>query len=175
MKQRAGFTLVEVMTSLGILSMVIIGAAMLTIGAGRSFDLTGAQLDACQGASIAVQNMNQDLREAKQVTIPSSTQLVVYYPQTAADGTYIHSALDTVDTVTYFRGWSDGTADAGGDRLMRQRAGDTAHVVCSGVTTVQFTSSNPSSVDITLDTQRYTRISSAQCNMVHRAIFLRNY
>src|SRR6266849_8025448 len=141
MKTRAGFTLVEVLISLGILTLVLTGAAMLTISAGRSFDLTGAQLDACQGASIAVQNINQDLREAKQVTILSPTSMQVFYPQIAGDGTYIHGALDSVDTVTYFRGRSDGTNDAAGDRLLRQRAGEGAHVVCSGVTTVQFTSS----------------------------------
>jgi prepilin-type N-terminal cleavage/methylation domain-containing protein len=175
MKTRSGFTLVEVMISLSILSLVLFAAASLTVTAGRSFDLTSAQLSACQSASIAVENMNQDLREAKQVTITSATEMVVYYPQLAADGTYIHNALDTVDTVTYYRGWSDGTADPAGDSLLRLRAGGTAQVMCSGVTTVQFVSSNPSSVDITLDTQRYTEISSAQCNMVHRAIFLRNY
>ncbi len=175
MKTRSGFTLVEVMISFSILTLVLTVAAMLTISAGHSFDLTGAQLDASQSASIGVQDMNQDLREAKQVTILSPTSLRVFYPQIAADGTYVHDALDTVDTITYFRGWSNGTADPAGDSLLRQRAGQTAQVVCKGVTTVRFTSTNPSSVDITLDTQRYTEISSAQCNMVHRAIFLRNY
>jgi prepilin-type N-terminal cleavage/methylation domain-containing protein len=175
MKKRSGFTLVEVLISLGILSLVLMVAAMLTISAGHSFDLTGAQLDASQGASIGIQMMNQDLREAKQVTVLSPTSLQVFYPQVAADGTYIHDALDNVDTITYFRGWSNGTADPAGDSLLRQRAGEAASVVSKGVTNVQFSSTNPSSVDITLDTQRYTEISSAQCNMVHRAIFLRNY
>lgn len=175
MKTRSGFTLVEVLISLSILTLVLSVAASLTVTAGRSFDLTGAQLSASQNASIGVQNMNQDLREAMQVTIASTTDMLVYYPQVAADGTYIHGALDSTDYVEYYRGWSNGTANAGGDSLLRKRAGGTAQVICSGVTNVQFSSSNPSSVDITLDTQHYTEVSSATCNMVHRAIFLRNY
>lgn len=175
MKTRSGFTLIEVLVSLSILTVVLSAAASLTVTAGRSFDLTGAQLNASQNASIGVQNMNQDLREAMQVTISSATDMLVYYPQVASDGTYIHGALDSTDYIEYYRGRSDGTADAAGDKLLRKRSGRTAQVICSGVTNVQFTSSNPSSVDITLDTQHYTEVSSAQCDMVHRAIFLRNY
>jgi prepilin-type N-terminal cleavage/methylation domain-containing protein len=175
MKKRRGFSLVEVLISLSILSMVLTGSAMLTISAGRSFDLTSAQLDAGQSASQAVQHMMLDLEEAKQVTVSSTTSLRVFFPQVDASGNYIRSALDTVNTVDYFRGNSDGTANTAGTCLVRQPAGGTARVVGKGVTNVQFTSTNPSSVDITLDTQRSTYISSAQCNMVHLAIFLRNY
>jgi prepilin-type N-terminal cleavage/methylation domain-containing protein len=175
MKKRRGFSFVEVMISLSILTMVLTGSAMLMISAGRSFDLTQAQLDTSQNASQGVQHMMLDLEEAKQVTVLSATSLRVCFPQVDGNGNYIRWALDTVNTVDYFRGTSAGAASTTGNCLVRQPAGGTARVVCRGVTLVQFASTNPSSVDITLDTQRSTYISSAQCNMVHRAIFLRNY
>jgi prepilin-type N-terminal cleavage/methylation domain-containing protein len=175
MKRRRGFTMVEVMISLSILSLVLTGSAMLTVGAGRSFDLTQNQLDTSMNAAQGVQHMMLDLEEAKQVTVLSATSLRVYFPQVDANGNYIRSALDTVNTIDYFRGTSAGAASTTGDCLVRQPAGGSARVVSRGVSSVAFSSTNPSSVDITLDTRRTTYISSAQCNMVHRAIFLRNY
>jgi prepilin-type N-terminal cleavage/methylation domain-containing protein len=175
MKKRRGFTMVEVMISLSILSLVLTGSAMLTVGAGRSFDLTQNQLDTSMNAAQGVQHMMLDLEEAKQVTVLSATSLRVYFPQVDANGNYIRSALDTVNTIDYFRGTSAGAASTTGDCLVRQPAGGSARVVSRGVSSVAFSSTNPSSVDITLDTRRTTYISSAQCNMVHRAIFLRNY
>jgi hypothetical protein len=166
---------VEVMIALGLLSLVLTGAAMLTVSAGRSFDHTMAQLDADRGASQAVQRLMLDLQEAKQVQIVSSTWLRVFFPQVAADGSYIRSALDTTDYIDFYRGTSGGSPSSTGDCLLRRRAGASALVTCKGVTTVQFLSTNPSSVDITLGTQRPSMVSSAQCDMEHRAIFLRNY
>ena len=175
MKKRRGFTLIEVMISLSVLTMVLTGSAMLTISAGRSFDLTQAQLDTSLNAAQGVQHLMLGLEEAKQVTVLSATSLRIFFPQVDANGNYIRSALDSVNTIDYFRGTTAGAASTTGNCLVRQPAGGSARVVCRGVTNVGFSSTNPSSVDITLDTQRSTYISSAQCNMVHRAIFLRNY
>jgi prepilin-type N-terminal cleavage/methylation domain-containing protein len=175
MKQRPGFSLVETLIALGLVGMVLTGAAMLSVNGGRSFDRTSAQLDADRGASVAVQRMMLDLQEAKQVQIISTTRLRVFFPQVAADGTYIRSALDSVNTIDFFRGTSAGSASATGDCLIRQPAGGAARVVCGGVTNIQFASTNPSSVDITVSTQQSSVASPAQCNMEHRAIFLRNY
>src|SRR5947209_13659594 len=126
MKKRRGFSLLEVMISLSILTMVLTGSAMLTVGAGRSFDLTQAQLDTSQNASQGVQHMMLDLEEAKQVTVLSTTSLRVYFPQVDANGNYIRSALDSVNTVDYFRGNSDGSASTSGTCLVRQPAGGSA-------------------------------------------------
>lgn len=175
MQQRPGFTLIEMTMTLSIVVLVVTGATMLTTNAARSFDHSSAQLDADQNASAAVQHMMLDLEEAKQVSVLSSTSLRVFFPQVAADGTYIRSALDTVNTIDYYRGWANGTADAAGDSLLRRPAGGTARVVCAGVISVQFSSTNPSSVDIRLQDQRSCVLQPAQRDMIHRAIFLRNY
>jgi hypothetical protein len=175
MKARPGFTYIEAMISLAIMSFVITGAAMMSTSAGRSFDRTAAQLDADRGASYSVQRMMMDLEEAKQVTVVSATFLRVFFPRVAADGTYIRSALDSVNFIEYYRGTAAGVASASGTCLVRKPAGGTARVVTSGVTNVQFASTNPSSVDITLATLRPSFVGNATCDMLHRAIFLRNY
>jgi type II secretory pathway pseudopilin PulG len=175
MKRRPGFTFIEAMLSCAVLSLVISGVAMMSMSTGRSFDRTQAQIDADRSASQSVQRMMQDLEEAKQVSVLSSTSLRVYFPQTAADGTYIRSALDTVNYINYFRGNSDGSANTSGLCLVRKTAAGAVKIVATGVTNVQFASTNPSSVDITVQTQKSSFIGAAQCNMLHRAIFLRNY
>jgi len=175
MKNRRGFTLVEILISSSVMLLVLTGAAMLSIGTGRSFDRTSAQLDADRSASAAVQRMMLDLAEAKQVTVSSTTYLRVFFPQVAADGTYIRSALDNVNYLDYYRGNSAGTATSTGDCLIRKPNGGTARVVGKGVTRLEYSSTNPSSVDITIATQRSSKIGNAGCEMLHRAIFLRNY
>jgi hypothetical protein len=157
------------------MSLVLTGAIMLSVSGGRSFDRSSAQMDADRQASSSVQRMMLDLEEAKQVTVLSSSSLRVFFPQVAADGTYIRSALDSVNTIDYFRGTSAGAASTTGDCLVRRTAAGSTKIVCKGVTNVQFASTNPSSVDITVQTQFSSYIGPAQCNMLHRAIFLRNY
>ncbi len=176
MKRRAGFTLVEVTIAAGILLMVLTGATLLMSTAARGLDRTSALLDADRAASQAVQHMMLDLEEAKQVTVLSSTSMRVYFPQVDSSGRYIRSALDTVNTIDYFLGTANLTASSTGTYLVRSPAGGTARAICSGVTFVQFTSTNPSSVDIQLRTQRTTPLyQSVERDMIHRAIFLRNY
>jgi type II secretory pathway pseudopilin PulG len=175
MKQRPGFTLLESTIALGMLSLVLTGAAMVSVSASRSFDRTSAQLDADRSASMAVQRMMLDLEEAKQITILSPTSLRVFFPQVAPDGTYIRSALDSVNFIDYYRGTSAGVASGTGDCLLRRVAGGTPRIKCKGVTFVQFVSANPSSVDISLRTRCTSIVGPAVCDMVHRAIFLRNF
>lgn len=175
MKARPGFTYIETMISLAIMTFIFTGAAMMSTSAGRSFDRTAAQLDADRGASYSVQRMMLDLAEAKQVTVVSTSFLRVFFPQVAADGTYIRSALDSVNYVEFYRGTSSGVASGTGDCLVRKPAGGTARVITTGVTNLQFASTNPSSVDITLRTLKTSFAGNGQCEMLHRAIFLRNY
>ncbi len=175
MKNRRGFTLLEMMISTGILLLVVTSATSVAMQAGHSFDRNTAQLDADRSASASVQRMMLDLEEAKQVTVQSTTSMRVFFPQVDTNGYYIRSALDNVNTIDYFLGTSAGVASTSGDCLVRQQAGGTARVVCSGVSLLQFSSTNPSSVDIQLRTQRACTLAPAERDMIHRAIFLRNY
>jgi prepilin-type N-terminal cleavage/methylation domain-containing protein len=173
MQRNRGFGLIETLISATVVAIVLTGAAQLTIGVGRSFGRTTTQLNVDQSASRAVQWLNQDLEEAKQVVILSPTWLRVYYPLKTG-GIYNRLITDNTNPVDYYRGNTNLTANPSGTALIRSPANGTARVICRGVTLVQFTSLSTSSVDITLNTAGSAQGWNAQCNMVHRAIFLRN-
>jgi type II secretory pathway pseudopilin PulG len=173
--RRRGFTLVETLMAVGFMAFVIMGAVQLTLGVGRSFHKTTAQIDVDMNASAAVQWMNRDLQEAKQVDITTETHLVVRYPVIQPDGSYNRAILDPNRIVEYYRGDANGTKNPQGDYLLRSATGEATRPVCRNVSFVHFESWNPSSVDISLTSYAGDRFQSATTEMIHRAIFLRNY
>ncbi len=173
--KRRGFTLVEMTVVTVIMAMIIVGTATLFSGTIRSFTHTRNQYDSDMSASIALQIVNRDLQEAKQVAILSSTRIRVFYPKLEADGTYNRTVLDDVNTVDFYRGDEDGTANVSGKCLVRKPAVGELRPICEDVIFLEFISISPSSVDISLRTERKTDTVVMQTNMIHRAIFLRNY
>jgi prepilin-type N-terminal cleavage/methylation domain-containing protein len=174
MKQR-GFTLVEMTLVTAIMAMIIAGTASLFSNSIRSFTRTTNQFDSDMSASTALQIVNRDLQEAKQVSIISPTRIRVYYPVLEANGTYNRMTLDTVNTVDFFRGDINGAEDSTGACLVRLPAGAAGRAICKDVVDLEFRSISPSSVDVTLRTERRTDTVVGRTEMIHRAIFLRNY
>lgn len=174
MKKR-GFTLVEMTLVTAIMAMIIVGTASLFAGTIRSFVRTTNQFDADMSASTALQIVNRDLQEAKQVQIISATRVRVFYPQIAADGTYNRMMIDDVNYVDFYRGKKNGDVDPSGMYLVRKAATGDTRSICKNVTELEFRSISPSSVDITLKTEQKDNYSTGKCSMIHRAIFLRNY
>lgn len=175
MKRRRGFTLVETLLSVAVIALVITSAGQLTMSVGRSFIRTSTQLEVDQGASRGVQWMTRDLQEAKQVDILSSTRIRVRYPVLQVDGSYNRLSLDPVRMVDYYRGDADGTANPQGNCVLRDPWDENPRVICEGVQALEFHSFNPSSVDVTLQVHKDANNRTAQCEMIHRAIFMRNY
>jgi prepilin-type N-terminal cleavage/methylation domain-containing protein len=175
MRTRRGFTLIEMTLVSMIMSLLVVGIASLFSNTIKSFTNTTNQYDADMSASIALQIVNRDLQEAKQVQIISPTSIRVYYPKLEANGTYNRTILDAVNYVDFYRGKLDGTPSTTGKCLIRKPAVGELRPICEDVKEVQFMSISPSSVDITLRTERKTDTVVRHCDMVHRAIFLRNY
>ena len=173
--KRRGFTIVEMTTVMFVMTALIVGAATLLSTTIRSFTHTSNQFDADMSASIALQIVNRDLQEAKQVAILSPTKVRVYYPKLEADGTYNRTVLDTATYVDFYRGKANGTEVADGDHLIRMQANGDFRAICTDVVDLEFRTLSPSSVDITLKTEERTDTVVRRCEMVHRAIFLRNY
>ena len=70
---RKGHTIVEMSVTLGVVGLIITAAAGLMSAASRSMDRTGAQLDADTSATLGLQQMMLDIREAKRVQVLSAT------------------------------------------------------------------------------------------------------
>lgn len=175
MKRRRGYSIVETLLAISIISFVITATAQLTMNLGRAYGRASTQLGVDQSASRGVQWLTRDLQEAKQVDILSPTHIRIEFPVVLPDGSYNRAVLDPTTAIDYFRGDADGLEDPNGDRLVREPAGGNPRSVCRNVTEVDFESANPSSVDVTLRVQTTTANRTVQCEMIHRAIFLRNY
>ncbi len=175
MNKQSGFSLVETLLTVTVITFVITASAQLTMNVGRSYERTSLQLDVDQSASRAVQWMTRDLQEAKQVVILSPTHLRVFYPQLEADGTYNRALLNAASPLDYYRGDANANPDPNGNTLVRSPTGEPPRIVSRGVIDVEFVSSNPSSVDITVRVNQSNHVRTASCEMIHRAIFLRNY
>jgi prepilin-type N-terminal cleavage/methylation domain-containing protein len=175
MNKKRGFTLVETMMVVAVTAMVFTGVTALTINIIRSFNWTNTRVDADLSATQALQRLTRDLQTAKQITVLSATSLRIAYPQVNADGTYNKAALDSVNTVDFYRSDSNGTANLTGSYLYRKPATGAGRIVCKNLSEITFSSTNPAMVDITVRTQRTNGTATANSNMVHRAIFLRNY
>lgn len=173
--KRRGFTLVELTVVAMIMGMVLVGAASLVSGTIRSFAYTSNQFDSDMSASIALQILNRDLQEAKQVQILSPSSIRVYYPVMTAEGAYDRRETDLINTVDFYRGDSDGAQNPAGDFMVRAQANGFSRPICKAVRDLVFTSISPSSVDISLETATGAEAAVRTTKMTHRAIFLRNY
>lgn len=175
MKKQRGFTLIEVSVVSVIMSMVLIGAASLLSGTIRSFTYTSNQYDSDMAASTALQIVNRNLQEAKQVQILSPTSIRVFYPVVTPNGTYDRRMLDVVNTVDFYRGDENGVRNDEGRFMIRAEANGAMRPICEAVTSLEFRSISPSSVDISLSTEIGRDTAARRTQMIHRAIFLRNY
>lgn len=175
MRRKRAFTLLEILIAVSVMSFVLIGVTQMTINLTRGFERTSAQLDVDQTAGLAILRMTRDLQEAKEVVIVSPTSLRVYYPQLTAEGTYNRQMRDEINTVDYYRGDPNGLPNPNGTALIKVVGSQAPDVVCEGVTELRFTSSNPSSVDVTIHVDRQSVGRRVETQMIHRAIFLRNY
>ncbi len=174
MKQRA-FSLVEVLLATGIMGLIIAGSISVSSMAASGLVRTSNQHDADMSASYALMKLSRELQEATSVEVISATRIRVRYLQKDVAGDYIRNAIDNVNTVDFYRGNADLTPDSSGNCLVYAPVSETGRVICRYVTALTFTSLTSSSIDVTLRTEFGGSTSKRQCDMVHRAIFLRNY
>jgi len=172
--------------TLGLVVLVVTASTALMSSSARSFDRTSAQVDVDTWATIGIQRMMEDLREAKRVQIVSATDLLIYYP-VKVNGQYNRSQEDSANPIEYYRSDDSGNASSTGNSLWRKPAGTAGAAIMRRpmtstdadarprVVNLAFTSNNPSSVDITLRVSKNSVAGTASCNLTHRAIFLRNY
>jgi type II secretory pathway pseudopilin PulG len=175
MKKQRGFSMVEVLTAAGLMAMIFAAICGLFSTTIKSFTYTNNQVDSDMEASLALQLLNRNLQEAKQVSIQSPTSIRINYLQKDANGIYIRNAVDTVNYVEIFRGNKNFTANTSGAYLIRRPSVGSPAIICKNVTELEFRSFTDSSVDVTLKTEYGVTGSKRNCQMIHRAIFLRNY
>ena len=82
---RKGFSLIEMMVSLGILSLIIIGLVTFFSGGTRSWVTGQYQLEAQRNARFAIDRMAREIREGKEVKSGSNVAVTVSIPEFKTD------------------------------------------------------------------------------------------
>ena len=102
-RRRAGMTLIEVVVSVGILSLVVFGMTGLMMNSSRSSDRTMIQNEVDSDVALAVEKVHAALAEARFVAIDADGMGLTYKkPPTNQDGTYSSSATAVESTTRSF-------------------------------------------------------------------------
>ncbi|MCK4308587.1 MAG: prepilin-type N-terminal cleavage/methylation domain-containing protein [Candidatus Atribacteria bacterium] len=95
-KDQKGFSLIEMMVALGILSLIIIGLVTFFSGGTRAWVTGQYQLEAQRNARLSMDRMVKEIREGKNITSGSETSITVSVPHFDVDGD-----IDSYYSVTY--------------------------------------------------------------------------
>jgi hypothetical protein len=192
MRSRPGFTVLEVMVAAGIFMLIFMGSYALMDTSMTSFRRTRAQTNAdVDAAVLSMQRMLEEVREAKQVNLPSSSWMQLYYPPVGADGRYnrLQNGVDPASLVEYYRSDSSGDPAQVGTWLWRRVFDGSKLAVCRNIEGLAFALDSPRSVRLTVRathalyapdaasivTDNTRPENYAHTDLVQRVIYLRNY
>lgn len=163
--------MLEVVLAATLLSMLAVAAANIMAQGMKSFSISDGQSDATQDVTVALQYLTRDLQEAKEVTLYYPYYIRVYYPM-KVNGVYDRMTLDPNNYIEYYRSNFSYNPIGSGPFFVRKRANEAGQRICFNVSQVIFKVPSPGSVDVSLGV---LTDSGASFNMLHRAIFMRNY
>ncbi len=152
MKNKKGFSLLELLMSISIFSFVcLVVFGVYQVGM-ESWDLVYAQSALMGEARVGIEKMNKELRTSNLSNIDSSssTQLRFKIP------TAVNSSTGAISSWSNWIRYSRG--GVGSNQLLRTDEGTNANtVLANDVTNLQFTAnSNPSTISIAVTTQKST-------------------
>lgn len=164
--RKSGFTLLEVLISIGVLTLV--GVTMVSVVAQclNVFSQSESNAAAVNSATIAIQRLSNDIRDGRSAIVSGGT-LTVYYPKKITDTTtkesmYDLSAQDPVSRSYYL---SQG-------KLLRNINGQIS-TVAKDISSITFGASG-GTVSITINTTSQIGRETSSQQVVGR-ITLRNY
>ena len=96
-----GFTFVEIMLAVSLISIIMLGSVALIMGSTRNTDKSQTQNRVNTNVALAVEKVSELLNEARSITIdPDGLGITYYYP--AGTGAPIYTASSTaLDTVAH--------------------------------------------------------------------------
>ena len=104
-ENQKGFSLIEMMVALGILSLIIIGLVTFFSGGTRAWVTGQYQLEAQRNARLSMDRMVKEIREGKNITSGSETSITVLIPHFDVDGDidYDYSVTYALNDTTIHR------------------------------------------------------------------------
>ena len=100
LRNKSGFTLVEIMVAMTIMVMVTLGMCALFVDSSRSSGRTQTRADVDNAVAIATEKVNDALMEARTVSIAANGRSITFYRPVLdnATGHYTSSAKTTEAT-----------------------------------------------------------------------------
>lgn len=187
--KKGGFTLLEILAASAVASLLLIGTVSMLVAAMRSCDNDLAQVNTDTNAVIAMNQMVNEIREAKSIGIldpgPSTgSRLCVTMPVTLydTDGNpyYDRNQADTADQITYYLSDTSGIVGKPGTILWRSQNGGIRRIrndVSSLVFEEDADLNNQidNAIMITVVTTDSVYKGTRQTQLTDRVVYLRNY
>lgn len=177
-KRRRGFTLIEAIFAMGIMSMIVAGTAAMWIATVRSYDVTNARTYADTDAAAAMQLIVSDVREARDFKLlANGERLRIIPPVTNDDGTYNRFEADTANQIDFYLSDATGVPGHDGTYLWRGKNNNNRRLLRKNVCGLKFESDseNESWVQITVITENQTSRGPQRTELTQRVVYLRNH
>ncbi|MCX6345601.1 MAG: prepilin-type N-terminal cleavage/methylation domain-containing protein [Armatimonadetes bacterium] len=192
MGNRRGFTMLEVMMSLSIMTMVLVATVSMMIATMRCYQSESAKVDTDTSAVMAMQDIVNKVREAKTVDILNTQNNIIPSTNLTTDGVrlnikppitvqdkdyYDRSQIDTVNTTDYYI--SDATGETGrtGTYLWRDDK-DGKRIIKNNVSSLLLRWDTSRSIKITVTTKEQITNQNkpyVETQLTQRVVYLRNY
>ena len=186
-KARAGSSLVEVVVTTGVFALLLSGTFSILAGSTTAVNSTRAQVYADQDASLAMQWIVQDLREANRVAIynggvraatgqEGGTMLVTRPRVVSIEGYYDRFQPDTANPVRYYLSDATGNpAVTGGTHLWkRAERTDERRLLRAGVRELRFLERSAGRIEVSLVTEAKASRASKRTELTQRVVYMRN-
>lgn len=175
-RRQAGYTLTEMMVAVTIMALILTGMLSILSSAAVCFDNTRVQVFTDTDATLAMQMIVRDVREAKTITIlNNSTQLRVTTPKKTADGYYNRFEPDLTNLTDFYLSDATGTLGRTGTYLWRVKTDGTKQILRKDVQQLIFAQDTTRSVEITIIAQNSAAGGTQQTRLTQRVVYLRNY
>jgi type II secretory pathway pseudopilin PulG len=172
--RRPGYTLTEVAVASALVVMVLTAVTAILSMAGTMQQVVTLQTDADQGAVRAMNRMILEVREAKEVSIPSDSSFTVYFPVIRPDGHYDRFVTDYNNWIKYYRSTSNGTASPTGKYLWRTSSGGAAKWLATDVKNFRVIQNSTNSIRLTVELEKVSGSRKGDTQLTERVLYLRN-
>lgn len=159
---RSGFTLIEMVSAMGVLCVVMIAMVALTIATVRVYGSGSNKTYAYVDTNRALEWVAKDLRRSYMAVIdPSATKLTLTMPKVDIATGYLKQPLESDGApVIYYLGDSNGVESSNGTCLWRETTGNGRRSLITAVAGAHFSKTvnpfgtNMNLVTVTLTAQR---------------------
>lgn len=179
LRNNDGYTLLEALLVMGIMSFVGLGALAMMVGSATWYDATRAEAFTDTDAVIAMQMIVNDVREAKDIKlIGGDTRLRVIFPKRTPGGYYDRQDADTAHQIDFYLSDQTGVPGHSGTWLWRGKNANDRTPLKRNVVGIAFEQDDevsPRSVKITIVTESDSAKGPKQTRLTQREVYMRNH